>query len=139
MCACVCVSACMYVFVSLTSRLRLCGRTIGMDLICQRSLSCPVSCRRIVTSLLPTALVKPLLSPSSSYSIRETPIITQFFLQHQGNPYHHPGALSSASPGVPGNCRKECSIPGKLPGDTIIAPVGQSRNIDRACVVLYFR
>ena len=50
-----------------------------------------------------------------------------------------PGALSSASPGVPGNCRKRCSIPGKLPGDTIIAPVGQSRNIDRACVVMYFR
>ena len=36
---------------------------------------------------------------------------------------HTPGALSSASPGVPGNCRKQCSIPGKLPGDTIIAPV----------------
>ena len=31
-----------------------------------------------------------------------------------------PGALSLASPGVPGNCRKQYSVPGKLPGDTTL-------------------
>ena len=36
-----------------------------------------------------------------------------------------PGALSLASPGVPGNCRKQCSVPGKLPGDTMVVLVGQ--------------
>ena len=35
------------------------------------------------------------------------------------------GALSLASPGVPGNCRKQCSVPGKLPGDTMVVLVGQ--------------
>ena len=35
------------------------------------------------------------------------------------------GALSLASPGVPGNCRKQCSVPGKLPGDTMVVVVGQ--------------
>ena len=34
-------------------------------------------------------------------------------------------ALSSASSGVPGNCRKQRGIPGKPPGDTITVPVGQ--------------
>ena len=36
-----------------------------------------------------------------------------------------PGALSLASPGVPGNCRKQCSVPGKLPGDPMVVLVGQ--------------
>ena len=35
------------------------------------------------------------------------------------------GALSLASPGVPGNCRKQYSVPGKLPGDTMVVVVGQ--------------
>ena len=35
------------------------------------------------------------------------------------------GALSLASPGVPGNCRKQCSVPGKLPGSTMVVLVGQ--------------
>ena len=35
------------------------------------------------------------------------------------------GALSLASPGVPGNCRKQCSVPGKLPGDPMVVLVGQ--------------
>ena len=26
-----------------------------------------------------------------------------------------PGALSLASPGVPGNCRQQCSVPGRSP------------------------
>ena len=34
-------------------------------------------------------------------------------------------ALSSASPGVPGNWRKQCSVPGRPPGDTMVVPVGQ--------------
>ena len=36
-----------------------------------------------------------------------------------------PGALSLASPGVPRNCRKQCSVPGKLPGDPMVVLVGQ--------------
>ena len=36
-----------------------------------------------------------------------------------------PGALSLASPGVPGNCRKQCSVPGKLPGSAMVVLVGQ--------------
>ena len=35
------------------------------------------------------------------------------------------GSLSLASPGVPGNCRKQCSVPGKLPGDPMVVLVGQ--------------
>ena len=35
------------------------------------------------------------------------------------------GALSLASPGVPGNCGKQCSVPGRSPGDTMVVPVGQ--------------
>ena len=34
-------------------------------------------------------------------------------------------ALSLASPGVPGNCRKQSSVPGKLPGDPMVVLVGQ--------------
>ena len=36
------------------------------------------------------------------------------------------GALSLASPGVPGNCRKQCSVPGSsLAGSTMVVLVSQ--------------
>ena len=50
-----------------------------------------------------------------------------------------PWALSLASPGVPGNCRKQCSVPGKLPGSTMVFLRWADGNIKRACVVRYFR
>ena len=49
------------------------------------------------------------------------------------------GALSLASPGVPGNCRKQCSVPGRSPWEHHGRNRGTDRNIERACVVLYFR
>ena len=49
------------------------------------------------------------------------------------------GALSLASPGVPGNCRKQCSVPGRSPWEHHGRTRGTDGNIERACVVLYFR
>ena len=49
------------------------------------------------------------------------PLVYRFFRLARGSS----GALSLASPGVPGNCRKQCSVPGKLPGDTMVVLVGQ--------------
>ena len=48
-------------------------------------------------------------------------------------------ALSLASPGVPGNCRKQCSVPGRSPWEHHGRTRGTDGNIERACVVLYFR
>ena len=60
-------------------------------------------------------------------------------LSRDGNRAGIRGALSLASPGVPGNCQKQCSVPGSSLG----APHGRTRgtdgNIERACVVRYFR
>ena len=47
--------------------------------------------------------------------------------------------LSLASPGVPGNCRKQCSVPGRSPWEHHGRTRGTDGNIERACVVLYFR
>ena len=49
------------------------------------------------------------------------------------------GALSLASPGVPGNCRKQCSVPREAPWGHHGRTRGTDGDIERACVVRYFR
>ena len=51
---------------------------------------------------------------------------SQHKIVHSRRSYESPfWGVSLASPGVPGNCRKQCSVPGKLPGDTMVVLVGQ--------------
>ena len=57
----------------------------------------------------------------------------------EGKPCQSPGALSLASPGVPGNCRKQCSVPREAPWGHHGRTRGTDGDIERACVVRYFR